>query len=146
MKKCIDCGEDFECKGRNTRCSSCQDRYRKRYQKKYQPEYKEKTGHNKKYWTDKPSSVSSGRYYQFYKFANELELDEIQIMVTKKRSQIKYQPWNKLELRTQIKILTQIYSKKLADKKMEQFKEMEKDDERREIIERGYYESYEEDE
>ena len=141
MKKCIDCGEDFECKGRNTRCSSCQDRYRKEYQKKYQ----EKTVHNKKYWADKPPS--SHAYYQFYKVAKELELDEIQALVTKKRRDIKYQPWNRLELRTQIKILTQIYSRKLADKKMNQFEEIDKDNERNDIIENGgYYESYEEDE
>jgi threonine synthase len=124
-KICPDCHREFECTTSQKRCNICQDSYRRRYIKQYA----------QKWWNDKPSSAT--RYYQFWKFCESITDDEIRALIQSYRTRMNEKKADIQELRTKIKILTQVYKDRDEERKENQDKWQYEDIERNNIIEGG---------
>jgi len=126
LKKCIDCEEEFNAKTKEKRCKECQNKYRDSYQQEYLKEY------NKRYRADKPKSVFNPKYYQYWKYADTLTDEELQALYQVRKQKLKYSStWEeRQEIKTHMKILTDIYKQREGDRVLNKIGAMEVDDER----------------
>jgi len=130
-RTCERCDRDITFLHGNRRyCEECAKENKKEYNIEYSNKY------NKQYMKQFPKSAR-GEYYQYYKFIKTFTSDEIRTMVTKKKNDIKYAKESEIrELRTQIKLLTDVY-KILRRKKMSMYYQ-KKDKEHQKILNMGY--------
>ena len=113
IKECEDCGECFDSykSNRKLRCKVCQEKYRSNY----------KQSHNKRYRVDKPKSATTGKYYQYWKFAETLTDEELITLYQVRKQKLSYvTDWKeKQEIKTQMKILNDIYNERVGDRVLE---------------------------
>jgi len=118
LKACVDCQEIFNAySGQEKRCKDCQKAYRKKYHKRYK--------------SDKPKSAVSA-YYQYWKFIETLIDEELQALYQVRRQKLKYEwDWEaRQKIKTEMKIITDVYKKRIGDREIRKGEEISKDDDR----------------
>ena len=128
MNTCIDCGKQIFKGHGQKRCEKCQSDNRKKYYKRY----------------FKKQNASKHGLYQFAKFLKTLTIEELQVLVSKYKNELKYiknfsPDW--YLIRSKLKAITNEYSSR--DEQLNKIQAYEKDKERDEILKNGEYD-YEE--
>ena len=111
LKECVDCGKSINVRNRQTRCEDCQKVYRGNYQQSY----------HKRYKSDKPKSAIKGQTYQYWKFLETLIDEELVTLFQVRRQKLKHEKDRKKfrEIKTQMKIIMEIYEKRVGDRVLE---------------------------